>query len=298
MSKLSECCSKYSLSVQKIQYCNVYTLIYTKQNIYLFLEDDSIRKKTFSLLKKIDYPFYQESINKDEDSYGLYLYHDDECDDFKEKKMIQAFAYLHHKTMFAIQYSQQQLLEFYHSVQERIQDVLDYYDDLMNYIQSFSFPRIDYYCLIINISLFFHSIYQAFYYLEEWYQHYNSDSVLRKAFLIQDTSFHNFCCSNNSYFYNFSKSHEDLMIYDFVSFYRANFDCCDMKELFFEYQKLLSYSVDEMNLFFCFISIPNKVLFESSIYDNTVLLNNELDYIRKTEQFISEKNKENEETNK
>ncbi len=297
MSSLSECCSKYSISVQRIQYCSTYTLIYTKKNIYLFLENDSIRKKTFSLLKNIDYPFYRESINKDEDSYGLYLYHeDDECDDYKEKKMIQAFAYLHHKTMFAIHYSQQQSLELYRSIQKKIQDVLDYYNDLMDYIQSFSFPRIDYYCLIINISLIFHSIYQAFYYLDEWYQHYNIDSVLRKAFLIQDTSFHNFCCSKNSYFYNFSQCHEDLLIYDFVSFYRTNFDCCDMKKLFFEYQRILSYSVDELNLFFCIISIPNKVLFESSIYNNTIFLNNELNYIKKTEQFISEKDEEYQKT--
>ncbi len=297
MSSLSECCSKYSLSVQKIQYCNSYTLIYTKQNTYLFLEDDSFRRKTFSLFKNIDYPFFQESINKDEDSYGLYLYYEDECDDFKKNKMIQALACLHYKTMFTFQYSQQQLLEFYHSINNEIQDVLDYYDDLMDYIQSFSFPRIDYYCLIINISLIFHSIYQASYYLEKWYQHYNN-SVLRKAFLIQDTSFHNFCCSQKSYFYNISQCREDLMIYDFVSFYRSNFDCCDMRELFSEYQKILPYSEDELDLFFCLISIPAKVLFDSSIYDNTVLLNHELNYIRKTEQFISEKNKENEETNK
>ena len=294
MSKLHECFLKYSLSVQKIQYCSHYILIYTEKQIYLFLENDIQRNHIFSLFKEINYPFYQQAINQDDDTYGLYLFHEDQFIDFKGKIMIQALAYLHQKTLSINSYSEQQLLDLYHSIQKKIQSVLDYYENLLDYIQSFSFPRIDYYCLIINISIIFQSIYQAFYYLDEWYHHKNRD--IRKALLIPNSDFDNFCYSKNSYFYDFRGCKEDLLVYDFVSFYRCNYDKDNMKNLFLEYQKTLPYSMDEKELLFCLISIPNIVSFESSIYHNTVRLTKEFDYIKKTEMFVSEENKEDEKT--
>lgn len=55
----------------------------------------------------------------------------------------------------------------YEKIKERIEYLRDYYLDLQDYIERFSFPRIDYYYLIKNISRFYVSLDKANYFLEK-----------------------------------------------------------------------------------------------------------------------------------
>jgi len=52
-------------------------------------------------------------------------------------------------------------------INNRIDYLTNYYLDLQDYIERFSFPRIDYYYLIKNISKFYKILEKAKYYLEK-----------------------------------------------------------------------------------------------------------------------------------
>ena len=55
----------------------------------------------------------------------------------------------------------------YKEIKDRIEYLTNYYLDLQDYIERFSFPRIDYYYLIKNISKFYIALDKAKYYLEK-----------------------------------------------------------------------------------------------------------------------------------
>ena len=69
-----------------------------------------------------------------------------------------------------------------------------------------------------------------------------------------------------------------------------------MIECFHIYQSYLSLSYDEKVLFFCLISIPIKVTFTDNIYQNIIVIQNRVNYIEKTLQFLLEEDKENQKT--
>ena len=58
--------------------------------------------------------------------------------------------------------------DLYDSLEETLGYLRDYYLDWQDYIERFSFPRMDYYFLIINISSFYKMIDLAFSRLEKW----------------------------------------------------------------------------------------------------------------------------------
>ena len=57
-------------------------------------------------------------------------------------------------------------------LKDTLEYLRDYYLDWNDYIERFSFPRMDYYYFLINISSFYIMINKSFYYLEK----YNTDS--------------------------------------------------------------------------------------------------------------------------
>ena len=94
-------------------------------------------------------------------------------------------------------------------IKETIEYLRDYYLDWNDYIERFSFPRMDYYYFIINSSSFYKMIDRAFYYLEK----YNEDNdfiylvyilihIPRKITFDNDI-YNNFKTINDSLNYNY-----------------------------------------------------------------------------------------------
>jgi hypothetical protein len=107
-------------------------------------------------------------------------------------------------------------------LKEAIEYLRDYYLDWNDYIERFSFPRMDYYYLLINISSFYKMIDLSFYRLDE----YKKDD-------------------------------------------------------------------SELNLFYVLISMPKKIGFGNSIYNNFKLIRKALDY----NDMVLKEYKENQKTN-
>jgi len=91
---------------------------------------------------------------------------------------------------------------------ETIEYLKDYYLDWNDYIERFSFPRMDYYYLLINISSFYRMIDKSFYYLDK----YNEDNdilylvyvlvFIPKKIIFTDNIYNNFKIIKDSLNYN------------------------------------------------------------------------------------------------
>ena len=93
-------------------------------------------------------------------------------------------------------------------LKETIEYLKDYYLDWNDYIERFSFPRMDYYYLLINISSFYKMIDLSFYRLEE-YEKNNSELNLfyvlvsmPKKIIFTDNIYNNFRIIKESLDYN------------------------------------------------------------------------------------------------
>lgn len=297
MINLEECCKKYSIFPKKIKKTSSFTILYEEDATYLLKEKDSFKKELFSYLESIHYPYYLPLLNDYDDSYELYPYLEDKVADFqvKGKQIIQAMSFLHLKSMYIEELDLNKRKELYDGIDKRIEELRVYYENLQDYITQFSFPRVDYYYLINNISMFYESLFMAKHFLEEWYE--LKPEKVRKSLVLHNASLDNFRINNNSYFVDFHDCYKDYFIEDFVSFYKREVGNLNMMDLYLEYTSKIPLNKEEKKLLFCLLSIPDKLELNSYTYDNTVKIENELEKIHKTFQFVSEENKEDQKSN-
>ena len=297
MINVSEVCKKYSISVKKVKYFESYYLLFSNNNVYLLKQSDCNLKKLFRYFKKISYPYYLKNINSDDDSYELYIYYEDNEKDLlsKGKEIINAISYLQLKSIFYEELLEKEFNNLYENILHDIDYQMKYYLDLHDYIESFSFPRVDYYYLLLNISNIYKILQKSRYYLDLWHQ--KKIFKIRKCYSIHNVSFANFCFSKSSYFLDFTDCFKDFIFSDFISFYKKEVLSVDMIYLFDYYQKNIFLSEEEFVLLKAFICIPKKLVFTKNIYDNTVSIYYLLEYIENTNSFL-EKYEKNQETNK
>jgi len=291
MTSLSECIVKYHLVVDKIKKTSHYTVLYGRKN-YLWKEKDSSKKELFSYFESIGYPYYLPQLNDYNDAYELYDYFEDEIENssLKGKRLIEVLSFLHSKSMYYEDINENTLQNIYEKIKKKIQDTQKYYEDLHNYIEQFSFPRVDYYLFINHASLFYRALFMAQNLLEEWYQ--SKPKKIHKSYVIHRTSLSNFCLHKPYYFIDYHECFYDYMIYDFVSFYQSDCLHVDMKSLFEQYDSSISLDYEEKRLLFCLLCIPKILNFSCSTYFNTVKITEEIETLNKIFLFVSEENKE------
>lgn len=296
MINIEKVCRKYSISLKKVEYYDSYFLLFSDDNIYL-LKEKSFDEKLFSYFERIGYSYYLKKINEDIDPYLLYLYPMDIKNNgaVTGKELIRGITDLQLKTVYEEEISEEEFENIYKTILNDIDYQMKYYLDLQDYIEEFSFPRIDYYYFLLHISLLYKIIQKARYYLDLWYQKKNLK--FRKCYSIHDVSFSNFIVSESSYFLDFGNCYKDFLITDFICFYKNEALSVDMNFLFDIYQKDIFLSEEELLLLKVFICIPKKVEFSKSTYNNTVSIYYLLEYIEKTNSFL-EKYEKYQEANK
>lgn len=295
MINIEEVCKKYSISLKKVEYYDWYFLLFSDNKIYL-LKDGKDNKKLLSYFETIHYSFYLKRINENIDSYQLYVYpmNVEKDSNILGQELIKAISDLQLKTVFDEEILEDKYNNFYQKVIADIDYQMKYYLDLQDYIEGFSFPRLDYYYLLLHISSIYKILQRARYYFDLWYKKKNLK--FRKCYSIHNVSTCNFIASDSSCFIDFSECYQDLIITDFVNFYRNELLSFDMISLFDIYQKSISFREEELLLLKTFICIPKRLDFSKNTYANTVSIYYLLEYIEKTNLFLEE-NEKNQEAN-
>lgn len=235
-------------------------------------------------------PYVEETNN-----YELYPYID-ELKYPKEDKaveLIQTIALLHTLTTTYQDIDLNEIKELYEQTSNYLEELRYYYLDLQDYIETKEFFSPAEQLLMNNISNIYKAINYSNYKLNEWYKLIEKKTTIRQVQLHNNLSLEHILKDKIPYLINWDKSKKGLVIYDFINFYKNDFQNIEMSSLFKIYQSKYQYTEEEQLLFESLLTIPPKTLLNKTNYINTLEVRKMINYIEKTNTFLLKDNEEN-----
>lgn len=249
-----------------------------------------VRKNKTNIYDYLSYRNFNNYPNlKIDDGYEIVEYID-EIDIPKEQKMIdliEVISSLHKKTNYYKKITDNIVDNIYDEIKQNIEEIKNYYDQLMLEAESSVYMRPSYYLLARNISNIYKVIIDASNNLEKWYKDISELKSIRVSIIHNNLSLEHFI---NNKVISWDKSKISIPIYDLVKLYKNTYNEYDWVELINIYENNFLLREEEHILFDLLVSIPNKVDITNIEIDNVIKINEELNYIKLTNNFISNKN--------
>lgn len=256
------------------------------------------KKELYNYLKTKNFHNFLEPIEEDR-TYEIYL----NTPDILPKKdkaieLMSVIALLHNKTTTYEDLNINKIKEIYEKYKQEIFKIKDYYYSLQDRFEDNIYLLPAEYLLLRNISNIYKLINKSEELLDKWYVLKQNDFKIRKCLLHQNLNIDNLKQINNELFLtNWDNYKEDLVIYDFINFYKNEYKTIEMTSLFDLYLFKYPLNNTEITLLLSILAIPPKVLFNKTNYENTVNVKYLTIYVEKTFLFISKYYKENQKPN-
>ena len=298
MNKEKELLQRYNLSPTKISYNNKTKIIYTNNGKYTLKVKKSDNHDIYQYLDNHNFQNYLRQINDPKDPYEIHPYIEEKNIDKETKAidLIYTLSLLHNKTTTYQEINLDALKENYEATTNRINHLLSYYYDLQDYIENKVYMSPAEYLLIRNINLIYISLNSSKQHIDKWYQLKLKQKKERQVFLHNNLSLDHFLEGENSYLINWKRSHQGNPVYDFIDFYKNEYQDLEMESLYNIYQSKYQYTQDEKLLFYAIIQIPWKITFKDTNYTNTLNVKKLLDYLSKTKELISKQYEKDQKT--
>ena len=251
----------------------------------------------FSYLNSRSFYNYPKVIAKDDD-YITYEYLK-ELETPKEQQLLDlvlVVAKLHNKTVYFKEVTEDKYKEIYDNIKDNVIYLRDYYSGI--YDEAFNEIYISpaKYNFLLNYSLLNNDLAFILDELDEWFNLVKESNKQRVCLIHNNLSLEHFVKGMDSYLISWDKYTFDTPVMDIVNLYHNEYLTCDFSGILKEYLKNFKLSVDEEKLLFILLSLPDKVNFDDSEFNNTINVANLVDYIKRTEKLIrpyyTEKKKE------
>ena len=251
----------------------------------------------FSYLNSRSFYNYPKVIAKDDD-YITYEYLK-ELETPKEQQLLDlvlVVAKLHNKTVYFKEVTEDKYKEIYDNIKDNVIYLRDYYSGI--YDEAFNEIYISpaKYNFLLNYSLLNNDLAFILDELDEWFNLVKESNKQRVCLIHNNLSLEHFIKGMDSYLISWDKYTFDTPVLDIVNLYHNEYLTCDFSGILKEYLKNFKLSVDEEKLLFILLSLPDKVNFDDSEFNNTINVANLVDYIKRTEKLIrpyyTEKQKE------
>ena len=277
MKEVNEILKKYNIhgiKYKKLGKCIViddrYVIKPNKTNIY-----DYLNYRNFN-----NYP--EITI---EDSYEISDYLN-EVEIPNEQKMIDLITIvsnLHKKTTYYKKISEFNVEEIYTDIKNKLDSIKLYYDDLMNIVESTIYMPPSYYLLARNISFVYKMIEYSYNSLNKWKNNIEKIDKIRVSIIHNNLKLEHLI---NNKLISWDNSKIGLPIFDLYKLYTNTYNEYDWNELLNIYFKNYPLKNEELLLFKILISIPLKLNLTNIEIDNVEEINNKLDYLKLTYDFI------------
>lgn len=276
------------------------TQIILKKNVIIILTNDLqklvFKKKTSDNYKVINYlkqrgfDYIVEPIIKD-DIFNIYPYIEniDVIDEQKALDIINLISLLHNKTTIYKEVSIDYFKELYEEIDNKINYIFNYYNDLVSIIEKEIYMSPSNYLLIRNIS----KLYSCFDFLKRelnnWYDIVKNKKRIRYCIIHNNLNTdHIINHINKNYLINFDNAKLDLPIYDIYTFYKRHCLNFEFKELLRLYENKFKLLEEERLLLFILISIPEKLeLINPNQIESCKQINLFLKFLYKNEDLIA-----------
>ncbi len=276
---LKTCVKKYNKNIKNITY-NKNSIIFDSDSKYVAknINDKLINNYKYLLSRGFN---YIPDIIYHNDSGYIYKYLDDlnVPEENKAHDLIKLMSLLHNKTVYYKNISKDEIKEYYEYVLNLIEDTFLYYDDIVTMIENIEYYSPSQYLLIRNSSAIFSSLNFSKNKLESWYEKIEESQKKRVALLHNNIDLEHIIINENKYLISWNNSNYDNPIYDFLYFYKKNYDILDFDFLYKEYIKLFPLLDEETELLFCLMFIPKKEVFTDCEMTNTINFSKLFNYL-------------------
>ena len=252
------------------------------------MKKENYNEETIEYLNSIGCDYYLPIIQELSDYYLCNYYESDN----NVRYLVLALADIHLKSIKTVNYQNKE--SFFNNKVKEIDNLINYYLNLQDYIEEMYYTRKDYYEMIINISKVYNILRTSRYFLDKWN---DSNSIeYREVFLIGNIDLKNFVHNDKSYFLNLKNTSKGNLIKDIVLLYKF-FDNDDIYELFELYNNKIKLTEEELYLFLSSICLLPMIKFSNNVNYNLGMIKRFYEYIDKTMTFVLEKDKKYQEAN-
>lgn len=262
-------------------------IIETKDDKYAIKANELFLDKTYKYLYSRGFNYFPNYFKLDK--YMVYNFIDSNNDKDEEKliDIVMLLSILHLKTTRYIKVDIDDLKVIYENLDNKIDDLYNYYSKLNDEIDSTIYMSPSKYLLVRNISLIYRALNFSKNNLNNWYEIIKKSDKERKTLIYNNFDLNHIRKNKNvPYLISFSKSRIDFPIYELYDIYNKTYNIYDFKDILKVYESKYPLTKDELSLLFVLISIPDKIDFTKDDYINTINVKNMINKLIKSDLFI------------
>lgn len=265
------------------------TIIETRDNNYVLKEHKE--NSIYDYLNSRSFRYYPKIITI-EDNYEMSEYIEETKMPSEQKiiDMIDLVALLHSKTTYFKEVDEDEYKKTYEDILNNIEYLKSYYEDIITLVELKEYMSPSQYLLARNISKILSSLNFCKHELENWYNLVKEKRKRRYVILHNNLDLNHFLKNEKSYLISWDKSKSGVPIFDLYKLYKKYCLEYDFEYILKRYETTYSLLEDEKKLFIILVSLPEKIEFNKTEYENTKEISKKIDIIYKTEQLISKYN--------
>lgn len=244
---------------------------------------------TYKYLNSRGFDYLPKITYYDNDGY-IYEYEENMDMPLEQKisDLIKITALLHNKTCYYKNICIDEVKELYENLNEKINEIFAYYDNLINVIDSKIYPSPSEYMLSRNCSSIFSCLNYCKVELDAWYDIIKEKKKIREVFLHNNLEYDHIIRNNESILISWDNARSDIPIYDFIKLYKNNYNKYDFNNLYKEYISRFPLLEEENKLLFILLFIPDKITFFDNELTNTINVSKLCNYLFVTDKLFME----------
>ena len=285
--EIREFFDKENIVTKKITIKKDVRIIDTGQDRFVIKRRDRNLDDLFKYLESRSFNYFPKILYKT-NNYDIYEYVSDNSIPMEEKgiDIIKLLTMLHSKTTFYKDVDEDYYKKIYEGINSKINYLENYYNDIAEIIERQEYMSPSSYLFIRNISLVFRALNYCRYNIEKWYKIIDEKKRIRIVNIHNNISLDHYLLDSRPNFISWRLSKRDMPIYDLIKFYKEYYLELDFCELLRNYEVNYPMLLEEKLLFFCLISLPEKLEFNDSEYNLCIRVKKFYDYLNSSDKFI------------
>lgn len=286
-NNLKNIINKYK--AKKITLKNSAKIIENEDTRLVIKKDNPNILDTYNYLLSRSFDYFPKIIYKDND-YNAYEYIEDVNEPSEQRilDIITLTSILHSKTTFYKEVDIDNYKYLYETINKKLEYLFNYYNDIITLIEKNIYMSPSNYIIARNINKIFETINYCKYEVDSWYELIKDKRKIRVVNIHNNLSLDHYIKNDKPYLISWNKNKIDMPIYDLLTLYKKYYLDFDFYELFNYYESRYPLTNEERKMLFILMSIPEKLVLDSSEYKNSIKCRKFFDYIYKTEELINE----------
>lgn len=286
-NNLKNIINKYK--AKKITLKNSAKIIENENTRLVIKKDNPNILDTYNYLLSRSFDYFPKIIYKDND-YNVYEYVEDVNEPSEQRilDIITLTSILHSKTTFYKEVDIDNYKYLYETINKKLEYLFNYYNDIITLIEKNIYMSPSNYIIARNINKIFETINYCKYEVDSWYELIKDKRKIRVVNIHNNLSLDHYIKNDKPYLISWNKNKIDMPIYDLLTLYKKYYLDFDFYELFNYYESRYPLTNEERKMLLILMSIPEKLVLDSSEYKNSIKCRKFFDYIYKTKDLINE----------